>query len=232
MTRVLNAENINEILEGLKNLRETPTKIILKNFMYNIRIDIADDNAKKQLESHLKNKTVVIIAPGSSINEEKEKIYNVISSENHLTIAINFKPEKFECDYVFVSNLRRYEDLKNNDDLQLIKTSNIKNGNVEGIVVNYSDLLNDVEAVEDNAGMMLIKLLIDIGVKKIKLAGLDGYSHDIYDNFAKKDLAFIKNATVMDAMNLGMAKMLNRFAEVIDIEFITTPRFIKLGESQ
>lgn len=116
--------------------------------------------------------------------------------------------------------------------LKLIKTSNIKNGNVEGIVVNYSDLLNDVEAVEDNAGMMLIKLLIDIGVEKIKMAGLDGYSHDIYDNFAKKDLAFIKNAAVMDAMNSGMEKMLNRFAEVIDIEFITTPRFIKLGESQ
>ena len=168
---------------------------------------------------------------GSSINEEKEKIYNVISSKTSL-IAINFKPEQFECDYVFISNLRRYEDLKNNHDLKLIKTSNIKNGNVEGIVVNYSDLLNDVEAVEDNAGMMLIKLLIDIGVEKIKVAGLDGYSHDIYDNFAKKDLAFIKNAAVMDAMNSGMEKMLNRFAEVIDIEFITTPRFIKLGESQ
>lgn len=230
----LTVENINEILEGIEESKRNnfDKDYIEKLYVqYQNRV-IADDKAKKQLESHLKNKSVIIIAPGSSINEEKEKIYDAISSENNLTIAINFKPEKFECDYVFVSNLRRYEDLKNNNDLQLIKTSNIKNGNVEGIVVNYSDLLNDVEAVEDNAGMMLIKLLIDIGVEKIKLAGFDGYSHDIYDNFAKKDLAFIKNASVMDAMNSGMEKMLNRFAEVIDIEFITTPRFVRLGESQ
>jgi 4-hydroxy 2-oxovalerate aldolase len=231
----LTVENINEILEGLEESKRNnfDKDYIEKLYVqYQNRV-IADDYAKKQLKSHLKDKTIVIIAPGSSINEEKEKIDNVISSENHLTIAINFKPEQFQCDYVFISNLRRYEDLKNNLDLKLIKTSNIKNENVEEeIVVNYSDLLNDVEAVEDNAGMMLIKLLIDIGIEKIKLAGLDGYSHDVYDNFAKKDLAFIKNAAVMDAMNSGMEKMLNRFAEVIDIEFITTPRFIKLGESQ
>jgi 4-hydroxy 2-oxovalerate aldolase len=230
----LTVENINEILGGLE---ESKKKNFSKNYIEKLYVQyqnrvIADDKAKKQLESQLKNRTVVIIAPGSSINEEKEKISDVISCDHHHTIAINFKPEEFECDYVFVSNLRRYENLKNNHDLKLIKTSNITNGNVEGIVVNYSDLLNDVETVEDNAGMMLIKLLIDIGVDKIKLAGIDGYSHDIYDNFAKKDLAFIKNATVMDAMNSGMEKMLNRFAEIIDIEFITTPRFIRLGEYQ
>jgi 4-hydroxy 2-oxovalerate aldolase len=230
----LTVENINEILEGLEESKRNnfDKEYVEKLYIQYQNRAIADDKAKIQLTSYLKNKSVIIIAPGSSINEEKEKIYDAKLSENNLTIAINFKPEKFECDYVFVSNLRRYEDLKNYNDLQLIKTSNIKNGNVEGIVVNYSDLLNDVEAVEDNAGMMLIKLLIDIGVEKIKLAGLDGYSHDIYDNFANKELAFIKNAIVMDAMNSGMEKMLNRFAEVIDIEFITTPRFVKLGENQ
>jgi hypothetical protein len=29
-----------------------------------------------------------------------------------------------------------------------------------------------------------------------------------------------------------MEKMLARFAEIIDIEFITTPRFVRLGESK
>ena len=226
----LTVENINEILEGLEeSKRNSFDKQYIEEcyVQYQNRV-IADDQAKKQLRSHFKNKTIVIIAPGSSINDETEKINSIISQDNHLTIAVNFKPENYKCDYVFVSNLRRYEDIKNYKDLKIIKTSNIKNGNVEGIVVNYSDLLNEVEAVEDNAGMMLIKLLIGIGVEKIKLAGLDGYSHDIYDNFAKKDLAFIKNASVMDAMNSGMENMLKRFAEIIDIEFITTPRFVKL----
>ena len=77
--------------------------------------------------------------------------------------------------------------------------------------------------------MMLIKLLIDIGVKHIMLAGLDGYSHDIFDNYADKDLALIKNPAMLDAINLGMQKILNRYSEVIDIEFTTKQRYVQLG---
>ncbi len=229
----LTFENINEILEGLElskknNFDKEYVEQLYLNYQDKI---VADDRSKKILRANLKDKTVVIIAPGTSINEEKEKILSAISSENCFVVAINFKPEQFICDYIFVSNIRRYENLKKLHDLKLIKTSNIENQGNEEMVVNYSDLLNDVEAVEDNAGMMLIKLLIDIGVKRIKLAGLDGYSHDIYDNFAKTDLAFIKNAKVMDDMNKGMEMMLKRFNEIIDIEFITTQKFVKLGES-
>lgn len=228
----LTVENIDEILNGLEESKKNnfDKEYIERLYIqYQNRV-IADDKAKNQLESILRNKTIVIIAPGSSIIEENEKVTKVITCDNHLTISVNFIPDEFNCDYIFVSNLRRYEDLKNISDLKLIKTSNINNGNIGGIVVNYFDLLNDVESVEDNACMMLIKLLIDIGVEKIKLAGLDGYSHEIYDNFAKKDLAFIKNASIMDAMNSGMEKSLKQFSEFIDIEFITTPRFVKLGE--
>lgn len=228
----LTVENINEILNGLDDSKRNnfDKDYIEKLYVQYQDRAIADDSARKQLMIDIMDKSIVIIAPGSSINDEEDKIIKEISSKDSISIAINFNPEKFNCDYVFVSNLRRYEDLKNINDVKLIKTSNIKNGNLEGIVVNYSDLLNDIESVEDNAGMMLIQLLVDIGVQKIKLAGLDGYSHDIYDNFVERDLAFIKSASVMDAMNIGMQKMLNRFAEVIDIEFITNQKFVKLGE--
>ncbi len=230
----LTVENMSEILAELDiNKRNNFDKNHVETLYIQYQNKaIADDKAKKLLESHLKNNSIVLIAPGSSINDEKDKILDALSRKNHLTIAINFKPDMFECDYVFVSNVRRFEDLNHSSDIKLIRTSNIKSDCDDGIIVNYSDLLNDVESVEDNAGLMLIKLLISIGVDKIKLAGLDGYSHDIYDNFASKDLAFIKSATVMDAMNSGIEKVINRFANEIDIEFITTPKYIKLGEPQ
>lgn len=230
----LTVENINEILNNLEESKKNnfDKEYIEKLYLqYQNRV-IADDSAKKLLMEVMKEKSVVIIAPGSSIKEEQERILNEIANQNCVCISLNFNPEHIKCDYVFVSNVRRYEELKNLDNVQLIKTSNVKNGEVEGIVVNYSDLLNDVEAVEDNAGMMLIKLLIDIGVKKIQLAGLDGFSHDIYANFAEKDLAFIKSPAVMDAMNIGMVKMLTRFSDIIEIEFITTPKFLKIGEGK
>lgn len=228
----LTVENINVILNNLDNSKRNnfDKDYIEKLYIQYQDNSITDEKAKKLLMNKIQDKTVIIIAPGSSINSEKEKVINELSSGDCISISINFSPKHFKSDYVFVSNMRRYEDLKNLRDINFIKTSNIKNENIYDIVVNYSDLLNDVEAIEDNAGMMLIKLLVNVGVKKIKLAGLDGYSRDIYDNFAEKDLAFIKSASVMDAMNSGMERMLNEFNNIVNIEFITTPRFIKLGE--
>lgn len=230
----LTIENINEILMRLDDTKKNnfDKEYIERLYTEYQNRSIADEKAKNLLRDALLDKTVVIIAPGSSIIEEESKIQEAIEKPNVITISINFKSDHIKCDYVFISNLRRYEDLKINNDIELIKTSNIQNGHTGGIVVNYSDLVNDINSVEDNAGMMLLKLLLDIGVKKVKLAGLDGYSHDIYENFAEKELAFIKSSSVMDAMNSGIEIVLNRFSENIDIEFITTPKFIKLGESK
>lgn len=228
----LTVEDINEILFNLHSSKKNnfDKDYIEKQYIKYQNKDISDESTKKILADYVKDKTIIIIAPGSSINEEQKKIQDEISKDNSICITVNFKLEQFVADYVFVSNLRRYEAIKNYDEAKIIETSNIKSGNSDALIVNYSDLLNDIEAVEDNSSMMLIKLLVSIGVKKIKLAGLDGYSHDIYDNFASKDLAFIKRASVMDAMNKGMEVMLNYFSNVVNIEFITTPRFVKFSK--
>ncbi len=227
----LTVENINEILSEMD---ETKKNNFDKEYIERLYVQyqtkvITDENSRKVLREVISGKTVVLIAPGSSINTEEDKVVKAISETDMLCISVNFKPDNFSCDYTFVSNLRRYKDLKNKQDIKLITTSNIQNGITERIVVNYSDLVNNIDSVEDNAGMMLIKLLIDLGVKKIKLAGLDGYSHDLYQNFAERNMAFIKSHSVMDAMNAGMERMLREFSRSVDIEFVTTPKYVKLG---
>lgn len=230
----LTIENINEILSSMsddKKINFDKEYIESLYNQYQTRL-IEDEHARKELTKVFSGKTALIIAPGSSINTEADKISSCMLEPDTISVSINFKPEKFSCDYIFVSNLRRYADLRNKEYLRLIATSNIKNGSFNGYVVNYSDLLNHIEAVEDNSAMMLIKLLIGLNVKEIKLAGLDGYSHDVYDNFAKRDMAFLKSGSVMDAMNIGMEKMLAEFSKTVDIEFITTPKYVKLGAEQ
>ena len=43
----------------------------------------------------------------------------------------------------------------------------------------YKDLVNQMEGVRDNAGLMAIKFLMGYGVSEIKLAGFDGYSQSV-----------------------------------------------------
>ena len=87
-------------------------------------------------------------------------------------------------------------------------------------------MLNQEDAVQDNAGMMLIKYLIQLGAVKIFIAGLDGYSVDAIGNYADPQMSFFSGKERFMAMNQGMIHVLKEFKKQIEIEFVTTPKFV------
>ena len=95
--------------------------------------------------------------------------------------------------------------------------------------VDYASLLNPVDAVKDNAGLMLLKLLIQLGVKEIWLAGMDGYSHIASENYAQEDMRMTAKIQTLDAMNQGMCQVLRELSQQADIRFLTTPKYVTLG---
>lgn len=178
---------------------------------------------KGELEQKLKGKTVVLVAPGRSSKEEKEKI--VDASKDAVCISVNFDYPSSE--YIFLSNLRRFRELDESKRYKCIVTSNITSDQVY-LQTKYRDLLNDVEAVRDNAGLMAIKFLIDYEVKEILLAGFDGYSHDSKENYANASMEFITKNALLDAMNAGMSEVLKQYSKDIGISYLTTPKYVKL----
>lgn len=188
--------------------------------------NILNIDSKKYLEKVFKDKTVLLIAPGSSINDEVDKVNKAILDNDLLIISVNFNPDNFRSDYIFISNLKRYEQLTNTNNIKLITTSNINCKNMNTLVVDYVNLLNDIDVIHDNAGMMLIKLLIDLKVKKVLLAGLDGYSYYPYNNYVNKDMAYAKSSSAVNAVNDGINGLLCKFSKSISIEFVTTPQYI------
>ena len=89
-------------------------------------------------------------------------------------------------------------------------------------------ILNEVEAVRDNAGLMAIKFLMSYGVKEILLAGFDGYSHDSKENYANRSMEFITKNALLDAMNAGMSEVLKLYSNDIKISYLTTPKYVKI----
>ena len=87
-------------------------------------------------------------------------------------------------------------------------------------------MLNHEDAVQDNAGMMLIKYLIQLDAVKIFVAGLDGYSVDAIRNYVDPQMSFYSGKERFTAMNQGMIHVLKEFKEQIEIEFVTTPKFV------
>lgn len=175
----------------------------------------------------LSGKSVLIIAPGQSSVTEKDKIVSYSLRNDVVTVSINYEFDESLTDYLFVSNLRRFRDIPQNKRTKCIVTSNISAMDVF-LRVRYKDLLNDVDAVKDNAGLMLIQLLMKLGVKKIYIAGMDGYSIILDDNYAEAKMAFHADKQLIEEKNAGMTKVLKKIAKSIDIEFVTTPKHVIL----
>lgn len=227
--KTLTVEDINEIFETMDNEKKFSFN---KSYIEGLYLKYMEKGQAKEvflaeLKAKIKNKQILLIAPGKSSSDEYEKICSFSSNEDVITISINFDYQYANVDYVFLSNIRRFKDYDGKNINRCIVTSNIPTDN-SFIKVSYVDLLNDCETVQDNAGLMAIKFLIDSNVKKIYLAGFDGYSHDDTENYGDSHLAFITKDNVLDSMNEGISQMLSRYSEVVDIEFLTKIKYVKL----
>ena len=187
-----------------------------------------NENNIVELKEFLNGKSVLLIAPGKSSIEENSIIIEVANNDNVVVISINHKYSEFMPDFVFISNLRRFRELVDEDKKKCIVTSNILSDD-SYIRTGYRDLMNKEEAVSDNAGLMAIKFLSQFNINHIYLAGFDGYSHDENENYGKSEMTIITKNTVLDAMNIGMSKVLNEYSSLVDISFITTPKYVKIG---
>ena len=144
-----------------------------------------------------------------------------------MTVSVNYNYPLVNTDYIFLSNLRRFRELDVSNREKCIVTSNIPADNVY-LQTKYRDLLCDIEAVKDNAGLMAIKFFTQMGVKKIYLAGFDGYSHDEKENYGESTMAFVTRTAVLDAMNRGMTEMLKKYSELVELNFLTKPHYVKI----
>lgn len=221
----LTFEDIDEIFEMMSDDKKVEfDKDYIENlylqFMEKPNLQSARANDLKKI---LNGKDVLLIAPGKSSIEEREKIKN---KDGVVKIAVNFNYE--HADYLFVSNLRRFKTLSTEEKKRAIITSNIPYDNVF-YQASYKDLLNDNEFVSDNAGMMAIKLFINYGVKRIFLAGFDGYSHDESDaNYYDSNMEIVARNAVLQKINQGMMACLRQFNKIIPIVFLTKEKFLRI----
>ncbi len=225
--KTLTIENMEEIFSMMDNDKKAvfDKKYIQDLYLKYLAVGQTQESHLEELKQKLGDKTLLLIAPGRSSIDDKDKIIDFASRNDVVTISINYCYGEFEPDYIFVSNLRRFRMLSSEKKPKSIVTSNIPADNVY-LQTNYRDLLNEADMVRDNAGLMLVKFLIKLGVKNIFLAGLDGYSHDKEENYADNKMAFITHNAVLDTMNKGISEVLEQYSKEVSIRFLTQPKHI------
>lgn len=229
--KTLTIENMEEIFSIMEEDRKNSYD---KEYMEQLYIQYlaagqVHEMHTNELKEKLQGKKVLLIAPGKSAEDEKNNIIAFAEREDVISIGINFNYSAYNTDYIFVSNLRRFRDLNETCKGKCIVTSNIPAAGIY-IQTKYKDLINKVEAVKDNAGMMLIQFLINLDVKELYIAGLDGYGIDTTQNFADARMNFVMRKEVLEARNKGLETVLTEYSRKIRIEFLTKPKFLVINK--
>lgn len=198
---------------------------------------VDDSECIKVLTEQMQGRRVLVIAPGKSISEEKDRISDFIrKNADVIRISVNFETEEFIPDFVYVSNLKRVfqkyaENKPKSQTCKMIVTSNIIRGehlkkDMAQYVVNYASYLNNQELVADNAGLMLLKILIKCGVEEIFLAGFDGFKEQPQENYYNRRMINAVDNDILIEKNKAMTTVLKEMGERTTIRFITKSLYV------
>lgn len=220
--KTLTVEMMNEIFEHMEPVKKSKydaeyiedvySKYMERGSAYEAHLD--------ELKRRVQGKTILLIGPGKSVAVSRNKILEVAKKEDVITISVNHNYSDEVVDYIFCSNMRRFRKIKPKDLKKSIITSNIRASGVY-LQVRYRDLMNNYKSVKDNAGLMVIQLLLKLGIKKIELVGFDGYSHDMLENYADEKMSIYMKNQVMEEINEGMKKAIEQYRKKVCIEFIS-----------
>lgn len=231
--RSLTIEEISEIMGQIEpDKRNNFDRKHIENLYRDFQSrDNGRSNGETELAAKLKGRRIILIAPGRSIKDESDKISQEQANPESITISINFDAASFNPDYVFVSNVRRYEELGQIKPERLIITSNINTFDQGEFKLAYAKLLNNTDPVQDNSILLLLKFIATAGVKEVAIAGLDGYSTDMDQNYVSPQMTFVFDKAAISKKNSGIEVVLKDLAQLMPIHPITTPRNIQFPHS-
>ena len=190
--RTLSITAVNEILQRIPTEEKLGKnmKLIEQLYIEYQKNECDDASAIRRLSAALAKRPILVIGPGKSIGNCRADIESYISENQPCVISINFIPQAFHPDYMFVTNSTRFLQSVSklheaeNQGIQLIASSNLSKIEREfDFTINYSSVIDETAEFPDNSMCMLIRVLMRCGCDQVALAGLDGYTPDNVNYF-------------------------------------------------
>ena len=233
--RTLSITAVNEILQRIPdNQKLEKNRKLIEQLYIEYQTDQWDDcNDIKILSAILSCSEILVIGPRNCIGAYRDIIADCIKRKKPIIISINYIPQYYHPDYLFITNTTRYLQLvtklkeTENEDIQLIASSNIARTSKEfDFMINYATAIDETARFPDNSMCMLIRTLIKCGCKKVMLAGLDGYTPDNVNYFdVTKSYRYLEDKA--NSMNNYVRKFFQEVADRIQVTFITPSEYQK-----
>lgn len=231
-----NSKDMRGIIESLSpdERKKYDYDLLEAKYIQNQNRKVDDSIALEQLRQSIQNKSVLLLAPGKSLNLEKEKIDRYIQQQKPVIIEVNAVSPDYKGDYLFLINKIRYDYASSTyprefAQMKKILLSNVKTeGDAGELVVNFSRVNKMGWKYFDNAVIDCLRLLDRLGVEKVAVAGFDGFMTHYNETYADKSLPTLVEKD-WDALNKEIGDMFADFKQTADsvteVEFITKSIF-------
>ena len=226
----------------LNKIGELPRKrydydLLEKTYIEYLEANVDDTTVVEKLKNEFCGRNILVLIPGVSVSKEIHKINSYIKDKKPIIVSVNFLHEEVEVDYIYLNNLKRFNYWKNNKSFMKQKkiiASNIttKPHDSTENIVSFTRLIKCGWEHMDNSALMLLRLLDDLEVGSIGIAGFDGYSFYALDNMCNYVMEDLELANVMEnpvKLNNEIFSMLKNYKETrksnCEINFITQSKF-------
>ena len=216
--------------------------LLEQTYLDYLRSDVDDGDQLRALAEELAGRPVVVIAPGRTSSDYASGIRDYIREQGAAVITVNFLHDTIPGDYLYISNVKRYQYWSASPDFsraRKILTSNVLSpgdADEKTSVVSFAKLVKCGWEHLDNSTIMLLRLLDMLNVGSIALAGLDGYGYhaDGGLNYANKflELSNVKEnpMELNDEISSMLADYRTTRTHQIPIRFLTPSRFADILE--
>lgn len=233
-----NSKDMRNIISSLSQdeRRAYDYDLLEKRYLENQDRKIDDAEAVAKLKTEFKGKEVLLLAPGKSVLDQEEKISQYISSRDDIvTIGVNAIVGDYTYDYLLFVNSVRYHFAKEAypekfTGMKKILLSNIKTDAVEDeTVINFNRIIKRGWEHFDNAVITALRMLDQLGVKRISIAGFDGFKQEYNESYADPSLPTLNTSNNWDTLNEEIRDMYHDFVKTrntdSEIKFITESEF-------
>lgn len=220
----IHSKDLREIIAKLDERQKKAYDYALLERLYVEHFDkkIDDSLALDKLRNIIKDKKILFLLPGASLNNCQDKIKEFMAkNKDYISISLNHYNENFTPTLLFFSQSKRFELFENlslkNPPL-VVLTSNIKTKPKQNeLILNYSPLIKYGYINLDVSVILALRLFLREGVRTFAFAGFDGLSKG-KNNYFSEDLSINLDDEDLELANKEIKEMLQDMKKEYDFE--------------
>lgn len=192
---------------------------------YNERKIVDDTETVEELRREFSGKNILLIAPGKSIGDTYESIKDLAERNDIVTIGLN-NPMELDYDYMIITRTELYTEALSKGENIIVPSNLSKGGRGNVKVLNYGNWIDVDSQTHDSSAVIALNLLEACEVKSIQLAGFDGFSVNINDNYLDPNMRHPVNGEQATRRNAYYKEFIRKKRDAgINISFLTPSKY-------